>query len=236
MTAGLARSPQPASCALSFCISPPVLRQRLPFCARPPILRQTSRFASAFTPHTRRARAAGPTPSTHCSSSSPCTCSRRGASTSKWRSWTFRRHSFRTAACRKRPLGAGATACPLAGGDARFWPGLLYALQVSEGTPAAPSPVVAYLYGAAVSACQRRSFYAVSNPGPGRESNTWCHASRQGASTRSRPWELAPPPPGAHPPYSDVGAAPEADGVSVVKTRVYVYVHNSSVHGSRTTR
>ena len=44
------------------------------------------------------------------------------------------------------------------------------------------------------------------------------------------------PPPGAHPPYSDVGAAPEADGVSVVKTRVYVYVHNSSVHGSRTTR
>ena len=61
--------------------------------------------------------------------------------------------------------------------------------------------VAAYLYGAAVSACQRRSFPAVSHPGPGSGSSTWCHASRRGAATRSAPpWELAPPPPRCSPP------------------------------------
>ena len=191
----------------------------------PSCLARPSRFAdSARATHAPRARATGRTPLTHCSSSSLCTCSRRGGSTSRWRSWTSRRRSSRAAACRKRPLGAGATAWPLAGGDARCRSGLLYAPRASEGTPAAATPsVAAYLYGAAVSACQRRSFPAVSHPGPGSGSSTWCHASRQGAATRSAPpWELAPPPPRCSPPLPRRRSCARSGCVSVVSGRYTV--------------
>ena len=148
-------------------------------------------------------------PSTHCSSSSPCTCSRRGAITSRWRSWTFRRHSSRAAACRKRPLGAGATACPPACGDAWFRSGLLYALRVSKGTPAAPTPAAVYMYGAAVSACQRRSFFApfpIQDPGADRTHGA-THRGRELLPDSGRGREY-PLPRGARPPHPNVGATP----------------------------
>ena len=207
MTAGLATlsSPHPpASCALSFCVSASHVASATL------VLRQPSHFASALAPHTRRpARAAGPMPSTHCSSSSPCTCSRRGAITSRWRSWTFRRHSSRAAACRKRPLGAGATACPPACGDAWFRSGLLYALRVSKGTPAAPTPAAVYMYGAAVSACQRRSFFApfpIQDPGADRTHGA-THRGRELLPDPGRGREY-PLPRGARPPHPNVGATP----------------------------
>ena len=155
-------------------------------------------------------------PSTHCSSSSPCTCSRRGAITSRWRSWTFRRHSSRAAACRKRPLGAGATACPPACADAWFRsgllyalrvPGLIYALRVPEGTPAAPTPAAAYLYGVAVSACQRRSFFVpfpIQDPGANRTHG----ATHRGRELLPDPGRGNPLPRGARLPHLNVEATP----------------------------
>lgn len=182
----------------------------------PSCLARPSRFAdSARATHAPRARATGRTPLTHCSSSSLCTCSRRGGSTSRWRSWTSRRRSSRAAACRKRPLGAGATAWPLAGGDARCRSGLLYARTHPEPPRARQPPpllVWPHTFMALPSARANGAHFPpfpIQDPGADRVHGA-THRGRELLPDPRRRGNWHPLPRGARPPYPDVGAAPVA--------------------------